>query len=201
MGAKKFFNQFVLILLTIAAAVVFVASFFTTIYYDMHVDVDLPHYKRETILHLVVSMVLVQAFFFIVYKKKWLESGKLIVAALGFCVVYCLTLILSIKPLPVDDSSLIDDVLLEFAKGAYTSLKGAGGYLYTWPFQLGYFLFGQIMDGIFGHGNYLAWDIIQLLCILITVYLLYKITWELFEDKRICGIMALLSFGMLFFYN
>ena len=198
---KRFFNKLVIVLLTIAAAVVFGVSFFTTIYYDAHVDVDFPHYKKETILHLVISMAVVFVFFFIIYKKRWLESGKLIAIALLFCTAYCLTLILAIKPLPVDDSMLIDEVLVKFAEGDYSSLKGAGGYLYTWPFQLGYFLFGQIMDRLFGHGNYFAWDIVQVLCILLTVYLLYKITWELFGNKRICGIMALLSFGMLFFYN
>lgn len=201
MVLKKFFNSLVLILLTIASAVVFLVSFFTTIYYDAHVDVDFPHYKKETILHLVISMVFVFAFFFIMYKKKWLESGKLIVLALLFCTVYSLTLILNIKPLPVDDSSLLDDALLQFSEGDYSSLKGAGGYLYTWPFQLGYFLFMQFMDFCFGHGNYRPWDIALLISILITVFLLYKITWELFESKKICGIMALLSFGLLCFYN
>lgn len=201
MWLKKFFDQLVLILLCIASTVVFVVSFLTTIYYDAHVDVDFPHYKKETILHLVVSMALVFIFFAVIYKKRWLQSGKMIAFALIFCTVYCMTLIISIKPLPVSDSRLIDDALLQFSEGNYSSLAGAGGYLYTWPFQLGYFLFGQMMDGIFGHGNYLAWDITQLACILLTVYLLYRITWELFEDKRICGIMAFLSFGMLFFYN
>jgi hypothetical protein len=201
MALKKFFNGLVLILLTIASAVVFAASFFTTIYYDAHVDVDFPHYKKESILHLVISMALVFIFFFIANKKKWLESGKLIVLALLFCTVYSLTLIVNIKPLPVDDSSLLDDALRQFSEGDYSSLKGAGGYLYTWPFQLGYFLFMQLMDFCFGHGNYYPWDIALLICILVTVFLLYKITWELFEDKRICGIMALLSFGLLCFYN
>lgn len=201
MGVKRFFNQFVVFLLGIAAAVVFFVSFFTTIYYDAHVDVDFPHYKNETILHLVLSMLAVFAFFFIVYKKKWLESGKVLVAALIFCTAYCMMLIISIKPQPVDDSKLIDDVLVQFSNGDYSSLTGRGGYLYTWPFQLGYFLFGQLMDKVFSHGNYFAWDVIQVICILITVYLLYQIAWELFENKRICGIMALLSFGMLFFYN
>ncbi len=201
MGLKKIFNRLVIFLLTIAALAVFGVSFFTTVYYDMHVDVDFPQYKKETILHLVISMAVVFVFFLVVYRMKWLESRKLIIAALLFCTAYCLTLILAIKPLPVDDSMMIDDVLAEFAEGNYSSLCAAGGYLYTWPFQLGYFLFGQMMDKVFGHANYFAWDVVQLLCILLTVYLLYKITWELFGSRKICGIMALLSFGMLFFYN
>lgn len=202
MKIKTAFDKIIIFLLLIAAAAVFITGFFTTIYYDMHVDVDYPHYKNETISHLVLSMILVFAFLFLCYRKNILQhSEKLIWIALAFCAFYCLLLILAIKPLPVDDSKLMDDVLLEFEAGQYSSLTGAGGYLYTWPFQLGYFLFGLIMDDVFGHGNYFAWDIILMLSIIATVFLLYKITWELFEDKAICGIMALLSMGMLFFYN
>ena len=201
MKLKTFFYQLIGVLLLVAAAAVFLASFFTTIYYDMHVDVDQPLYKKETSIHLVISMIVVFALLFFLHAKKLFESSKVIVLSLCFCVAYCLLLILSIKPLPVDDSKLIDDVLARFAQGDYASLTEPGGYLYIWPFQLGYVLFGQIMDAIFGHGNYFAWDIAQVISILLTVYLLYKITWELFEDKVTSSIMAFLSMGMLFFYN
>ena len=168
----------------------------------MHIDVDFPHYKSETITHLLLSMAVVFIFFLILYKKNLLNNSKIyVILALIFCAAYCITLVLSIKPLPVDDSKLIDDVLLEIEEGNYSSLTGAGGYLYTWPFQLGYVFFGQLMDRFFGHGNYFAWDIVQLISILVTVYVLYQITWELFEDRKICSIAALLSMGMLFFYN
>ncbi len=33
------------------------------------------------------------------------------------------------------------------------------------------------------------------------VWLLYEMTWEFFGDRQICGIMAFMSAGMLFFYN
>ena len=51
----------------------------------------------------------------------------------------------------------------------------------------------QMMVTLFGPSNYFAWDILQLICILITIFLLYRITWELFGDKTICGIVGLLS--------
>lgn len=199
---KNTFNLIIIVFLAIAAIAVFVASFLKTIYYDMHIDVDFPHYKSETITHLLLSMAVVFIFFLILYKKNLLNNSKIyVILALIFCAAYCITLVLSIKPLPVDDSKLIDDVLLEIEEGNYSSLTGAGGYLYTWPFQLGYVFFGQLMDRFFGHGNYFAWDIVQLISILVTVYVLYQITWELFEDRKICSIAALLSMGMLFFYN
>ncbi len=194
-------KKILIAILGVVATAVLIASCMTTIYYDMHEDVDFPHYKSESLLYLGVSVLVVFVIFFLAYKRDLFYGKGMILFALGFCLAYCLTLIFAIKPLPVNDSKLIDDALLQFEQGDYSSLTNAGGYLFTWPFQLGYFLFGQTMDRFFGHGNYLAWDIVQVLAILITVYVLYLITWELFEDRRICGIMALLSVGMLFFYN
>ncbi|SFC77373.1 glycosyltransferase family 39 protein [Butyrivibrio sp. YAB3001] len=199
---KNIFTKLVTLFLFFAALAVFITSFFTTIYYDMNVDVDFPHYKAESISHLAISMVAVFLLAFFFYKKKMFESSKaFILFALFFCSAYCLFLIISIKPLPVSDAAIIDEILEEFKAGDYSALTAAGGYLNIWPFQMGYVLFAQIMDALFGHGNYFAWNIAQLLSILLTVYLLYNITWELFEDKEICGIVALLSMGMLFFYN
>jgi hypothetical protein len=83
----------------------------------------------------------------------------------------------------------------------YSALTEKGGYLFTWPFQLGYVLFGQFMYSVFGASNYFAWDMVQLLSVLLTLYMIYKITWEIFEDSEICGIVSLLSCGALFFYN
>ena len=191
-----------MLLLTIAAGTVFVTSILTTIYYDMHSDVDFPHYKMEEFLFLAIS---VAAFLvlFVVLRKFGAFSKDRICLAVGllFCSAYCLTLIFAIRPLPVNDSKLIDDCIKEFMAGDYSSLTDADGYLHIWPFQLGYVLFGQTMTRLFGEGNYFAWDIAQLISILLTVFFLYMITWELFEDKIICGIMAIMSMGMLFFYN
>ena len=202
MKLKNTFNLIILYLLTIAASIVCVTSIVTTIYYDMHVDVDFPHYKSENYIALFLSITLLIGLYVLLYRKKVFEKTKLMAGIMVFvCVGYCLLLIFSIRPLPVTDAKLLDDVINEFMMGDYSSLKNAGGYLYIWPFQLGYVAFGQIMTVIFGSGNYIAWDIVQLLSILITVIFLYKITWELFEDKIVCSVMALMSTGMLFFYN
>lgn len=140
---------------------------------------------------------------FVVLKKKGVlnSSKSLLIFGLVFCTAYCLMLIFSIRPLPVNDSKTLDDIINAFMSGDYNSLTSTGEYLYTWPFQLGYVAFGQIMCAVFGIGNYIAWDLVQLLSILITVYLLYQMTWEIFGDREVCSIMAVLSVGMLFFYN
>ena len=201
MGFKRVFGQLIVIALAFTSVAVFVTSLLTSIYYEMHEDVDFPRYRGENVPVLLIAMACVFIVFLLLSRSHMISTNTPIIIALVFCAAYCMTLILAIKPLPVDDSKLIDNALLEFAQGNYSALTEKSGYLYIWPFQLGYFLFGETMDRLFGHGNYLVWDIIQVIVILITVFLLYLITLELFEDRRVSGIMAFLSMGMLFFYN
>lgn len=197
------FNFIIALCLFVAAVIVLCVSTVTTIYYDMGSDVDWPHYGRENILLLAILVVAVIAVFYLLKSKGFFEksSGILAIIGLFFVTFYCMLLILGIKPQAVNDSKTLDDIINQFADGNYSSLTDKGGYLFIWPFQLGYVAFGQFMVTVFGKSNYFAWDIVQLLSILVTVYLIYKLTWEFFEDNEICGIVSLLSCGALFFYN
>ena len=199
---KKAFNLIIVFCLLVAAVLVLGTSIVTTIYYDYGCDNDWPHYGRENILLLLLLCVGV-VFVFAVLKRRgaFKSTQGPLLFGLIFCLGYCLMLIFAIRPLPVNDSKTLDDIINAFMGGDYTELTSNSGYLYIWPFQLGYVAFGQMMCTIFGIGNYIAWDLVQLLSILITVYLLYQMTWEFFGDREVCGIMAVLSTGMLFFYN
>ena len=196
------FNFIIAFCLFLAAAVVLLVSTCTTIYYNMHDENDWPHYGSENIPLLLIFVAAVFVILALLYKKRVFEkAGLLTVISLIFILGYCLMLILSISPRAVNDSDLIDEVINQFAIRDYSSLTEPGGYLFTWPFQLGYVGFGQIMHRLFGPSNYFAWDMVQLLSIIVTVFLLNRITWELFEDKVICGIMSVIACGALFFYN
>ncbi len=201
--AVNFFNLIIAFCLFVAACLVLGVSTFTTIYYDMHYDEDWPQYGKENIPLLIILVLLVLAAFLFLYRKKLFKEKSRLFMILGLVMItaYCLMLILSIKPRAVNDSKTLDDIINLFVQGDYSALTEKGGYLFIWPFQLGYVAFGQLMVRLFGPSNYFAWDILQLICILITIYLIYKITWELFGDKTICGIVGLLSIGALFFYN
>lgn len=196
------FNLIIVFCLFVAALLVLGVSSVTTIYYDMHCENDWPHYGMENIPLLFACLLCVFAFLWFLFRKNLFDHDRFLICfALLFIAAYCLMLILVIVPQAVNDSKMIDDAINQFAKGDYTSLTEPGGYLFTWPFQLGYVGFGQIMYSFFGESNYFAWDIVQLISILLTVFLLYQIAWELFEDEAICGIMAFISCGALFFYN
>ncbi|MBQ9305305.1 glycosyltransferase family 39 protein [Butyrivibrio sp.] len=195
-------NLIIVFCLLVAAVLVLGTSIVTTIYYDYGCENDWPHYGKENILLLLLLCAGVVFGLMVLKKKRIFKSSKgPLLFGLAFCTVYCLMLIFAIRPLPVNDSKTLDDIINSFMGGDYSSLTNKEGYLYIWPFQLGYVAFGQLMSTIFGIGNYIAWDLIQLLSILITVYLLYQMTWEFFGDREVCSIMAVLSAGMLFFYN
>ena len=200
---RDVFNFIIALCLFVAAAIVLCVSSVTTIYYDMGSDVDWPQYGKENIPLLIIFVAVVIGVFYFLFKKGVFEQKckVLSISALILISAYCMLLILGIKPQAVNDSKTLDDIINQFVDGDYSSLTNAGGYLFIWPFQLGYVAFGQIMVSIFGKSNYFAWDMVQLLSILVTVYLIYKLTWEFFEDKEICGIVSLLSCGALFFYN
>lgn len=201
--ARDVFNLIIIFCLFVASCLVLLVSSFTTIYYDMHMDEDWPQYGKENIPVLIVLVAAVLGMFLILYRKGLFERGSRFFMILGPVIIalYCLMLILSIKPQAVNDSKTLDNIINSFMQGDFRELTTPGGYLFTWPFQLGYVALGQAMAYIFGPSNYFAWDILQLLCILITVFLIYRITWELFEDRAVCGIVGLLSVGALFFYN
>jgi len=200
---RDVFNYIIALCLFVAALIVIGVSSVTTIYYDMHSDEDWPHYGSENILFLILGLLLVFAGLFLLYRLEVFEkySGYLMAGGIIFSAIYCMMLILVIHPQAVNDSKALDDIINAFSRGDYSSLTEPGGYLFTWPFQLGYVGFGQIMHAIFGESNYFAWDMVQLVSILVTIGLIYKITWELFEDRTVCGMVAVISCGALFFYN
>ena len=203
MKLKNGFNLIIVACLSLAALIVFVISFFTTIYYDMNIDVDFPQYGKENIPVLLLLSAVVLFLFYKIYRhwKGFLSGKGAAFFALGFCFCYCMLLILAIKPRPVNDSMSLNRVINEFMEGDYSSLTTPGEYLFYWPYQLGYVAFGQVMYSIFGKDNFFAWDMCQLISVMTTLYLLHRITWEIFEEKVICGIMDVLSAGALFFYN
>ena len=109
-----------------------------------------------------------------------------------------LFLVLAIRGLPTADASLLDTVIGQFMEGDYSGMMS--GYLRNYPFQIFYVYFGEIIAHIFGGYNDLAWQLLNVAAIEFTMYFLYEITWELFESRRVCLIMQVLSCGAFCLY-
>ena len=88
------------------------------------------------------------------------------------------------RGLAVNDARTLDvDVVNAFMGGDFSQLTDKGSYLYIYPFQIGYVAYGQLVYLLFGKSNYTAYQFLNLICILGTLFLLYQITMELFEDR------------------
>ncbi|MCH4191073.1 MAG: glycosyltransferase family 39 protein [Butyrivibrio sp.] len=200
---------------SLAVFLVLGVSFFTTIYYDLNQGADLPRFGRENIPLLLLLTASVLGILYFLNRNSWILQGKSVHVyvqnhllpgsralriALIWCTAVCMWLILMVRGLAVNDGLKLDVVINDFMTGNFHALTEPGGYLFLCPHQLGYVAIGQFLYLLFGASNYIVYQLLNMISILITIWMLYEIAWELFENRKICNLMAIMSMGMLFLY-
>ncbi|MDD6070684.1 MAG: glycosyltransferase family 39 protein [Clostridiales bacterium] len=96
----------------------------------------------------------------------------------------------------VCDSEFLSNSAIEFMKGNYEAFE-EGTYLQGFPFQLGMIALLELIYRLFGIENYIAFQVLNVIAIIWIIYLLNRITWELFENEQVVKWEALISMGML----
>ncbi|WP_026509491.1 phospholipid carrier-dependent glycosyltransferase [Butyrivibrio sp. LC3010] len=182
---------------TLLNAVILLSGTFTTVYYDVGQEADLPRFGTQNYSELLVGIL---AFALMALLAVKIVKKRMLPLALILEAVVCLIIIFSSKAVAVTDGLMLDNVINEFNAGDYHSLS-KGGYMFIYPFQLGYVAIGQIIGNLFGPGNYTVFQLINMIAILFTVYLLHLITRELFENDEVCAIFDVLSLFMFFFFT
>ena len=109
-----------------------------------------------------------------------------------------LFLVIAVGGLPTADAAQLDEVIHQFAERDYSSISW--GYLRNYPFQVFYVYIGEILLRLFGEYDTVAWQLLNVIAIEFLMYFLYRITWELFESRRVCLIMQILSCGAFCLY-
>ena len=182
---------------TLLSMLVLVVSSVTTIYYDTDQEADLPRFGSQNYILLIVGAVL-----FILILRVLVENHRKILLKLVLLAeaVICLVIIFNARAVAVTDGLLLDKAINAFNAGDYSSLD-KGGYLFVYPFQIGYVAIGQLIARVFGPSNYLVYQILNLISILVSVWFLHKTTWELFEDERVCDVFDVLSLLMFFLFT
>ena len=182
---------------TLLSLLVLVVSSITTIYYDTDQGADLPRFGSQNFIMLFVGVLIFALAAYLLTKthKKVLFPTILIAEA-----AICLVIIFTSRAVAVTDGLTLDEIINAFNSGDYSSLE-KGGYLFVYPFQIGYVAIGQMLAGIFGPSNYPVYQILNLVSILVSIVFLHKITWELFEDEKICDIFDILSALMFFLFS
>lgn len=185
-------------------------SVLTTVVFRQYEENDLFDYVPENIPLLLLLMAAVFAAALLIRRaggfdhaaaatgRQMLRPGPWCVALLVFAAAFGAFLICSIRGLATNDAKMLDEVINQFNEGDYSSLTN--GYLTIYPFQIGYVAAGQIVSRIAGASNYYAYQFLDVVMILLGMWCLYEITWEIFHRETAAEMMAFLGLGAWFLY-
>ena len=204
-GIVRLCINIILVLSVIAFALLLAFGLVYTVYFDIYANSDNPVAGKENLLLLAfLTVICLIVIYFIVYHTNVLSADKkisrLLTCLLVFTAVVCLYLIYGVKGQPNSDAAQVGNAVEAFLNGDFSELSEVGSYFCLCPHQLGYAAAEMLISVIFGRNNYVAYEIVNVISILITLYVLYKISSELFENKGVRGITVILSFGMLYLY-
>ncbi|MBP3736437.1 MAG: glycosyltransferase family 39 protein [Lachnospiraceae bacterium] len=183
--------------LLLAAAAV--GSVFLTVRFERNIENDRPIYLPQNIPVTVLLAAAILVVLSLVVKRTRISSKHLTAAALVISLLLCLLFVGIVRGQPTNDAAILDGIMRRFMAGDLSALTEES-YLWIYPFQITYVFFGQILTALFGAGNYLPYQVLNVLSILLTIYFMQKITREIFHDEEICRIEAVLSAGLLFLF-
>lgn len=200
-----------LLVLFLAAAVVLAASVVSTVVFRLNEQNDLFDFQRENVPLLLLLTGAAAVLFFLLGRTEEFRRGGFAgktdrarlnlygKALLWFAFCTSLFLILVLRGRPTNDALQLDQIIGDFLRGDYSAMK-PGGYLDSYPFQIFYVMIGILLQLIFGPSNYMVYQLLNVLSIVLTLYFLYEISLELFHDPRVCSMMSVMAFGAMFLY-
>ncbi|MCI7040880.1 MAG: glycosyltransferase family 39 protein [Lachnospiraceae bacterium] len=186
-------------LVPLAAMVVFntINSCLRTTYFELYKDMETAKYKWDNPIFLLVISGLLIAALYVLWKKRWFDRVPWLPAAsVVFGGAFSLMVVLLVQGTAICDGQTLSDIAVEFMQGNYSAFE-QGKYMYNYSFQIGMTALLEIIYRIFGIENYLVFQILNVIGVMIFLWMLSKTTGELFEDERIRRIEAVLSMGML----
>ena len=189
-------------LVPLAVMVVFntVNSCLRTTYFELYKDMETAKYKWNHPFFLLLILGLLIAVLYVLWKKRWYDRASwLPVASVVFGGAFSLMVVLLVQGTAICDGKTLSDIAVEFMQGNYRAFEQEG-YLYHYSFQIGMTALLEIIYRIFGIENYLSFQILNVIGIVIFLWMLSRITGELFEDERIRRIEAVLSMGCYRFF-
>lgn len=134
------------------------------------------------------------------YRKPYVGKVAGVIAAIG--VIVAAAWILVTRFLPGSDPSKVCDVASQWMAGDFSAFE-PGEYLFCYPFQSGIVLFYYLLSRIFGDGNYVAMQFVNLLALALVYYLLYRIFsrfWKQEKNVLLVSYLALILWVPLMFY-
>lgn len=193
---------FSLILVSFLAVVSFL---FTSVFEWDESNQYLPeviHYKSDIF---IITLAVCVFIIFLLYRTKYLERISLISMKIFlFISVLVLSLgwIFLTRPVPVADDMMVSNAAVQFLNNDYSMLQ-KGGYVYQYVHQLGIIWLLEQIYRLFGAGNYLVYQMLNVLALCIVYGCLLKLSKKFFKTEtaeRITVVM-LFMFCVPIFYT
>lgn len=134
------------------------------------------------------------------YQKQYVEKWAGVIAVIG--VIVAAVWILVTRFLPGSDPAKVCAVASQWMAGDFSAFE-EGEYLFCYPFQSGIVLFYYLLSKIFGDGNYVAMQFVNVFALAIIYYLLYKVFskfWNRDEKVLLISYLALIMWIPFMFY-
>ena len=171
-------------------------SLLRTTYFELYQIVETAKYKWDQPFFVILFTAIILLALYLSCKKKLLDRFDLNKLSVIFGGLFSLCIVLLFRCEATCDSSLISDIAIEFSQDNYAAFE-QGGYLYSYSFQIGFAALLELIYRIFGIENFIVFQLLNIISIMVILNMLNRITLEIFEDENIQQIEAFLSFGML----
>ena len=140
-------------------------------------------YKKDAFI-ITIIIAIIFAIIMQCISRKWNRCRKIYILYLMiYVMVLGITWIMMCRTSPISDQGFVSMIASQFLDGCYNQLN-KGGYLYTYPYQLGIIGFIEIIYSIVGKDNYIFVMILNVFALCISFYYLYKISIEIFKDDK-----------------
>lgn len=171
-------------------------SLLRTGYFELYQYVEIVLYDWCNPFLLAAGAVGILLLVWFLSGKKALKTEYVKYGAIIWGTALSLAAVFLFRAMAKCDSEALSLAATEFSQNNYEAFE-QGEYFYMYPFQLGYTAFMELIYRLFGVDKYVIFQLVNVVCIADIVYILGKLTWELFEDEYIYRLGLFFSMGLL----
>lgn len=176
-----------------------VNSLLRTTYFELYKDMETAKYRWDNPLLVLISSGVLLVLLYLIWKSDIRKKLGNLWVSVGFAGGLSLVFVLMFRCVATCDSEFLSQIAIAFMENNYASLE-PGEYLYNYSFQLGMTALLEGIYRLFGVEQFLVFQILNVISIMVIIGLLHKITGLLFEDEKVRQTEGVLSFGMLPLY-
>lgn len=192
----EWIKRLVLIMFALIIGYLLTASIFSTCYLGSYrymtvalteeINAEHTFYIRDGYIQHFVVFVVFSVLLLLLRTKgigKILDKKYLGIAACIAAGIVCVLIVVQGQYYPKYDQKHVVEAAAALNMHDYSDFE-VGGYLHIFPFQMGIVIYFQILSRLFGNLNYIAFEIVNTVWIVVSYYSFMKIAGILWGEER-----------------